>query len=301
MGILVTGGAGFIGGHTLRLLQNEYPNVHIRCLDNLSTGSRDNIPEGVEFIHGDVSDLDTLNSLVADSQHGVIHLAADSRVLPSLKSPELARKSLESNLNGTLNVITSILKTGTRIPFVYAGSSTAYGDHQSPQGEELLPRVQSPYSAGKLAGELMIRSYVVTFGLWATTLRYFQVYGPGQPSEGSYALVTGIFLKQAKEGKPLTIEGDGSQSRDFVHVLDVARANVAALRIDGKGEPINIGTGKSYTVKNLADMLSPNQVFLPPRKIDLPATKSTTQRAKDLLSWEAAISLEDGMKELLDN
>jgi UDP-glucose 4-epimerase len=145
----------------------------------------------------------------------------------------------------------------------------------------------------------MIRSYVVTFGLWATTLRYFQVYGPGQPSEGSYALVTGIFLKQAKEGKPLTIEGDGSQSRDFVHVLDVARANVAALKIDAKGEPINIGTGKSHTVKNLADMLSPNQVFLPPRKIDLPATQSTIQRAKDLLSWHSTISLEEGMKQLL--
>jgi nucleoside-diphosphate-sugar epimerase len=299
MGILVTGGAGFIGGHTLRNLKHDYPDIQIRCLDNLSTGSRANIPEGVEFIHGDVCDLNTLNDLVADSLDGVIHLAADSRVLPSLKSPELAKKSLESNLNGTLNVITSILNTGKRIPLVYAGSSTAYGDHLSPQGEELLPRVQSPYSAGKLAGELMIRSYVVTFGLWATTLRYFQVYGPGQPSEGSYALVTGIFLKQAKEGKPLTIEGDGSQSRDFVHVVDVARANVAALKIDGKGEPINIGTGKSHTVKNLADLLSPNQVFLPPRRIDLPATQSTTQRAKELLSWESTISLEKGMRELL--
>jgi UDP-glucose 4-epimerase len=301
MGILVTGGAGFIGGHTLRHLREVYPNIPIRCVDNLSTGSRANIPEDVEFIEADVCDLNVLNDLVADSLDGVIHLAADSRVLPSLKSPELARKSLESNLNGTLNLLTSILKTGKRIPFVYAGSSTAYGDHQSPQGEELLPRVQSPYSAGKLAGELMIRSYVVTFGLWATTLRYFQVYGPGQPSEGSYALVTGIFLKQAKEGKPLTIEGDGSQSRDFVHVLDVARANVAALTIDSKGEPINIGTGSSHTVKNLADMLSPNQVFLPPRKIDLPATKSTTNRAKELLSWEASIGLEDGMRKLLNS
>jgi nucleoside-diphosphate-sugar epimerase len=299
MGILVTGGAGFIGGHTLHQLQREYPNVQIRCLDDLSTGSRENIPEGVDFIHGDVSDPSILSELIADSLDGVIHLAADSRVLPSLKSPELAKKSLESNLNGTLNVLTSILKTGKRIPLVYAGSSTAYGDHQSPQGEELLPRVQSPYSAGKLSGELMIRSYVVTFGLWATTLRYFQVYGPGQPSEGSYALVTGIFLKQANEGKPLTIEGDGSQSRDFVHVIDVARANVAALKIDGKGEPINIGTGKSHTVKNLADMLSPNQVFLPARKIDLPATQSTTQRAKDLLSWESSITLENGIKQLL--
>lgn len=301
MAILVTGGAGFIGGHTLRLLQEEYPGMKIRCLDNLSTGYQENIPVGVEFIEGDVCDFDTLNDLVSDSLDGVIHLAADSRVLPSLKSPALARKSLENNLIGTLNVITAILNTGKRIPLVYAGSSTAYGDHPSPQGEELLPRVQSPYSAGKLAGEFMVRSYVVTFGIHATILRYFQVYGPGQPSEGSYALVTGIFLKQAKEGNPLTIEGDGSQSRDFVHVFDVARANVAALAIDGQALPINIGTGTSHTVKRLADFLSSNHVFLPPRKIDLPATQSTTQRARDLLGWEASISLEAGMKALLDS
>ena len=297
----MTGGAGFIGGHTLRQLQKDYPGQKLRCLDNLSTGYQENVPEGVEFIAGDVCDFATVNNLVSDSLGGVIHLAADSRVLPSLKSPELARKSLENNLNGTLNVITAILNTGKKIPFVYAGSSTAYGDHPSPQGEELLPRVQSPYSAGKLAGELMIRSYVVTFGIHATILRYFQVYGPGQPSEGSYALVTGIFLKQAKEGVPLTIEGDGSQSRDFVHVLDVARANVAALGIDSQAHPINIGTGVSHTVKNLADLLSSDQVFLPPRKIDLPATQSTTQMAKDLLGWEASISLEVGMKDLLNS
>ena len=299
MAILVTGGAGFIGGHTLRQLQLEFSGIKIRCLDNLTTGYESNIPKGVEFINGDVCNYKTVNDLVADSQDGIIHLAADSRVLPSLKSPELARKSLENNLIGTLNVLTAILSTGKLIPLVYAGSSTAYGDHPAPQGEELLPRVQSPYSAGKLAGELMIRSYVVTFNVQATVLRYFQVYGPGQPSEGSYALVTGIFLKQANEGKPLTIEGDGSQSRDFVHVLDVARANAAALKIDSEGMPINIGTGVAYSVKSLADMLSSNQTYLPARKIDLPATLSTTKKAKELLGWESSIALEQGMKELL--
>ena len=299
MAILVTGGAGFIGGHTLQELQRTYPGMKIRCLDNLTTGYEANIPDGIEFIQGDVCNFETVDSLVSDSLDGIIHLAADSRVLPSLKSPELARKSLENNLVGTLNVITAILNTGKRIPFVYAGSSTAYGDHPAPQSEDLLPRVQSPYSAGKLAGELMIRSYVVTFNIHATILRYFQVYGPGQPSEGSYALVTGIFLKQANEGKPLTIEGDGSQSRDFVHVFDVARANVAALKIDHQGFPINIGTGVAYSVKSLADMLSKDQIFLPARKIDLPATLSTTKIARDLLGWESSISLEDGMKALL--
>ncbi len=300
MAILVTGGAGFIGGHTLRQLLTEFPGVKIRCLDNLSTGSASNIPAEVEFVNGDVCDLKTVKKLVADSLDGVVHLAADSRVLPSLKSPELARKSLENNLLGTLNVLTSILDTGKKIPLVYAGSSTAYGDHPAPQSEDLLPRIQSPYSAGKLAGEMMIRSYVVTFNIPATVLRYFQVYGPGQPSEGSYALVTGIFLKQANEGKALTIEGDGSQSRDFVHVFDVARANVAALKIDSKGLPINIGTGVAHSVKSLADMLSTNQTFLPARKIDLPATLSTTKMALELLGWESSIDLEQGMKELLN-
>lgn len=299
MALLVTGGAGFIGGHTLRQLQLEFPGVKIRCLDDLSTGSESNIPEGIEFIQGDICNFETINNLVKDSLDGIIHLAADSRVLPSLKSPELARKSLENNLTGTLNLITSILNTREQIPLVYAGSSTAYGDHPAPQGEELLPRVQSPYSAGKLAGELMIRSYVVTFNIHATILRYFQVYGPGQPSEGSYALVTGIFLKQANEGKPLTIEGDGSQSRDFVHVHDVARANVAALKIDSQGFPINIGTGMAHSVKSLADMLSSNQISLPARKIDLPATLSTTKLAQELLGWESTINLEAGMKALL--
>ena len=299
MALLVTGGAGFIGGHTLRQLQLEFPGIKIRCLDDLSTGSESNIPEGIEFIQGDICNFETINNLVKDSLDGIIHLAADSRVLPSLKSPELARKSLEKNLTGTLNLITSILNTKERIPLVYAGSSTAYGDHPAPQGEELLPRVQSPYSAGKLAGELMIRSYVVTFNIHATILRYFQVYGPGQPSEGSYALVTGIFLKQANEGKPLTIEGDGSQSRDFVHVHDVARANVAALKIDSQGFPVNIGTGMAHSVKSLADMLSSNQISLPARKIDLPATLSTTKLARELLGWESTINLEAGMKALL--
>jgi UDP-glucose 4-epimerase len=240
-----------------------------------------------------------VNELVNNSSDGIIHLAADSRVLPSLKSPELAKKSLENNLLGTLNVLTAILNSGKRIPLVYAGSSTAYGDHPVPQSENLLPRVQSPYSSGKLCCELMIRSYVVTFGIHATVLRYFQVYGPGQPSEGSYALVTGIFLKQAKEGIALTIEGDGSQSRDFVHVHDVARANVAALKVDSKGEPINIGTGVSHSVKYLANLLSNKHVHLPPRKVDLPATKATIEKADKLLGWNSSISLDQGIDELL--
>ena len=298
MAILVTGGAGFIGGHTLQALQREFPSTQIICIDNLSTGQEENIPNGVEFVKGDICDYPIVNELVKNSLDGIIHLAADSRVLPSLKSPELAKKSLENNLLGTLNILTAILSTGKRIPLVYAGSSTAYGDHPVPQSENLLPRVQSPYSSGKLCCELMIRSYVVTFGIHATVLRYFQVYGPGQPSEGSYALVTGIFLRQALEGAALTIEGDGSQSRDFVHVHDVARANVAALKVDSNGQPINIGTGVSHSVKDLANLLSSNHVYLPPRRVDLPATQATIEKANYLLGWNSSISLDQGINQM---
>jgi UDP-glucose 4-epimerase len=190
-------------------------------------------------------------------------------------------------------------KIGLWLPFVYAGSSTAYGDHNSPQTENMLPRVQSPYSATKLSGEILIQSFVVTFGAKATVLRYFQVYGPNQPSTGPYALVTGIFLKQAREGSPLTIEGSGQQTRDFVHVRDVARANVMALSINSEGKPINIGTGKSHSIKQLADLISDKQIMVPARKIDLPGTCAVTEKAEKELGWVAKITLEEGIRELL--
>jgi UDP-glucose 4-epimerase len=183
--------------------------------------------------------------------------------------------------------------------FVYAGSSTAYGNRWNPQHENDLPDVQSPYSATKLAGELLVRSFVVTFGIQATVLRYFQVYGPGQPTTGAYALVTGIFLRQFASGEPLTIEGDGNQSRDFIHVTDVARANVLALEVDSQGLPINIGSGQPKSIKWLADFISPNQVHLPPRRIDLAATCANITRAKTCLGWEPTIPVRRGLAEMI--
>lgn len=299
MAFLVTGGAGFIGKHTINELKHVYPDETIICLDNLSTGSLDGLPKGVQFVQGDCNDYQLVRDLVSQSTDGVIHLAADSRVLPSLKSPELARISLQNNLLSTLNVLGAILETNPNVPLVYAGSSTAYGDQPSPQREDVLHSIQSAYSAGKLAGELMIRSFVITFGLKATVYRYFQVYGPGQPSIGNYALVTGIFLRQFKDAEPLTIEGDGKQSRDFVHVADVAKANVKGLKVNSNGKPVNVGTGKSHTIQELADMISENQIYLPPRKIDLPATQADITKLIEILGWRPEITLEQGIADML--
>lgn len=292
---LVTGGMGFIGRHTIARLKQVYPGAQITCLDNLSLSQEADLGDNVLFIKGDVRDQQLVNELI-ETHRGVIHLAADSRVLPSLADPTLVVDSAGSNVIGTANILAAIAKNQLHdYGFVYAGSSTAYGNSPCPQRETDLPSVQSPYSATKLCGEELIRSFVVTFGIKATALRYFQVYGPGQPTTGAYALVTGIFLRQYRAGEPLTIEGDGTQSRDFVHVTDVARANVMALSVNSGGAPINIGSGETHSIKELADVISDKQTHLPPRRIDLKATHADITRAKEILGWEPAVSFHDGI------
>lgn len=294
--ILVTGGMGFIGRHTIAALKGRYPDDKIVCLDNLSLSEYTDL--GVSFIEGDVRSHDLVADLVGGCSRGVIHLAADSRVLPSLNDPSKVVDSTATNVGGTVNVLTAIA-ANPHLKLVYAGSSTAYGRRPVPQRESDLPDVQSPYSATKLAGELLVRSFVVTFDIKATVLRYFQVYGPGQPTTGPYALVTGVFLRQYLAGEPLTIEGDGSQSRDFVHVTDVAAANVAALEADTDGLAINVGTSKVHTVQELANLISQDQTYLPPRRIDLQSTQADVARAHDMLGWAAQVSFTDGIKEIL--
>lgn len=297
---LVTGGMGFIGRHTIAALKAEYPTADIVCLDNLSLSEKVDHGARVEFVNADVRDAGVVADLIAECRSGVIHLAADSRVLPSLEDPAKVIESAETNVLGTANILAAMAKTSPHLNLVYAGSSTAYGNglylrDRPRQNEHDLPAVQSPYSATKLAGEELIRSFVVTFGIKATVLRYFQVYGPGQPTTGAYALVTGIFLRQYFAGEPLTIEGDGAQCRDFIHVHDVARANIIALTKNSEGLPVNIGSGDSHSIKALADMISTNQTHLPPRRIDLKSTHADIGRAKRLLGWHPTIDLCNGI------
>jgi UDP-glucose 4-epimerase len=298
MDYLVTGGMGFIGRHTIAELQKQHPEAKIACLDNLSLSEEADLGINVHFIKDDVRNQDLVDYLVRQAKRGVIHLAADSRVLPSLADPALVVDSAGSNVIGTANLLASIAKSEHKPPLVYAGSSTAYGNTPVPQKESDLPSVQSPYSATKLAAEELIRSFVVSFGIKATVLRYFQVYGPGQPTTGAYALVTGIFLRQLAAGEPLTVEGDGSQTRDFIHVTDVARANVLALEHDSQGQPINIGSGEMKSIKWLADFISPKQVSRPARKVDLKATLADITRAQEMLGWRPKVDIRTGISEM---
>lgn len=298
MDFLVTGGMGFIGKATIRELIRRFPECQITCLDNLSLSDFSDLGNQVRFVQGDIRNFELVAELVSGCQKGIIHLAADSRVLPSLADPSLVLESAQSNVVGTANILVAMTLSKRNLNLVYAGSSTAYGEVPIPHKEDKLPSIQSPYAATKLSGEHLVRSFSLSFGVKATTFRYFQVYGPGQPTEGAYALVTGIFLRQFKEGSPLTIEGDGSQTRDFVHVRDVARANVLGLSYNSLGLPINIGSGIAYSIKELANMISPNQVHLPARRIDLKDTLADVTIAEDVLGWKAEEDLLRGIEEL---
>lgn len=294
--VLVTGGAGFIGSHVVELLLSR--GYAVTVLDNLSLGSREWVPAGAEFLEADILDLDKVRAACA-GKSGILHLAAMSRVLPSLTGgPSTCLHSADQNIRGTLNVLVAAAEAGVK-KVVYSASSTRYGSLSAPHEEGMTPDCQTPYAVSKHCGELYALQFQRMYGLPVVCLRYFQVYGPRQPIMGAYAMVTGIFIDQRVRGQPLTIHGDGSQRRDFVHVHDVAEANVRALESDVSGESINIGTGVSHSIKELADLISHEQVFSQPRQHDMQETRADTEKCKRLLGWSPVLDFREKTLELL--
>ena len=257
--MLVTGGAGFIGSHVCEELLNR--GYQVRVVDNLVTGQKKFLPEdsNLEFIQGDITDYDICDS-VCEGVTAVFHLAAMSKVLPSLANLDMIDYCTTNNVVGTQNILKAA-KMHHVEKLVYSASSTYYGNTLPPHNENMLPACQTPYALTKYIGEQYCSLFDSLYGLDTISLRYFQVCGPRQPTNGQYAVVTGIFLRQKMQGQPLTIHGDGSQKRDFVHVKDVALANIKAYESDAHNLVVNIGTGKSYSIKELADLISPHQVF----------------------------------------
>ena len=290
--LLVTGGAGFIGSHLCDGLLAR--GFDVRVLDNLSYGNRDWIPAAAQFIQGDIRDLDTCRK-AADGVLGVFHLAAMSRSGPS---QELIDLCTASNIVGTQNMLLAARDAGVE-RFIYSGSCTCYGNRPPPHRESDPPDLLNIYGLTKRVGEQYTMLFDKDFGLPSVVLRYFNVYGPRQPQTGAYALVLGIFLNRKAEGKVLEIHGGGGQSRDFVHVRDVVAANIAAYESTVRGEAFNVGSGTSISVKQLADMISPNQVVTEARKGDSIATLADISKIKAVLGWTPKISFEEGLKELL--
>ena len=304
---LVTGGAGFIGSSLCELLLSL--GFRVRILDNLSTGDAAHVPDAAEFVNGDVRDYDAVRDATRGA-HVVFHLAAMSKVEPSLSDPEMVRFCLDVNVMGTENVLRAALAEGkatssTRANapnaprVVYAASSTHYGNQPTPFHESAPERLTSPYAHSKRSGEAVVLLYDALHGVPATSLRLFMVYGHREPRDGAYAVVTGTFLKALERGSALKIEGDGSQFRDFVHVTDVARAFVlAAQSDDARGVALNVGTGEGVSVSEVADIVSPGgaRAFAPARANDLRGTLADTCAAKRVLGFEAKRDFREEMR-----
>jgi nucleoside-diphosphate-sugar epimerase len=302
---LVTGGAGFIGSNLVDRLLEEGNNVIV--IDNLCTGNEENLAaarekypaERLHFIKGDVKDKDVLYS--AGTVDGVFHMAAMSKVLPSLDNIEMVDFCNDENVKGTISVLKYAATMLPREPIkvVYSASSTYYGSQPIPHKEDMLPDCQTPYAASKYCGEVYCKMFSLFRNVPTVRLRYFMVYGEREPCVGQYAIVTGIFAKNRAEGRPLEIHGDGEQTRDFVYVGDVCRACIMAMnRPDLTDETINVGTGEMISIKELANIISPNQVFVAGRKIDLRQTKCDTGKIEEIFGWRPQTRIKDWLLKL---
>ncbi len=285
--ILVTGGAGFIGSNLVDALIQKGHEVLI--IDNLSTGKRENINSRAEFVLVDLRDFDLIKDLFKGVDY-VFHEAALPRIPLSIEKPQ---ESNDINIKATLNVLVAARDAGVK-RLIYAASSSALGSNNKlPMREDSECHPLNPYSLQKYVGELYCKIFFDIYGLPTVALRYFNVYGPRQPREGSYVPVIGIFLTQKKKGEKLTITGDGKQTRDFTHVFDVVRANILAMESNkvGRGEVINIGGGKNHSVNEIAEMVGGEVIHIPARPGEMRDTLADITKAKELLGWSPEITL----------
>ncbi len=304
--VVVTGGAGFIGSHLTDALVARGCEVHV--IDSLSGGKKEHVNPKARFHKKDIRNLADIQPIIKGATF-VFHLAALPRVQYSIEHPS---ETHDVNVTGTLNVLLASKEAGVK-RVVYSASSSAYGDQPArtigsirsggktlPLRENMAPLPKSPYGLQKYIGEQYCRVWSAVFGLETVSLRYFNVYGPRMNPDGAYALAIGKFLKQRKEGKPLTIWGDGTQTRDFTHVSDVVRANLLAAesRKVGKGEAINIGAGRNFSVNELAKLIGGKVAHIAPR-LEPHDTLADNSLAKKLLGWTPQVKLEDGIKELM--
>jgi UDP-glucose 4-epimerase len=298
-GVAVLGGAGFIGSNLVDELIEQGHEVTV--LDNFSEGKVENLRKNptnpkvyhphLEVLRGDIRDFDVVRRVV-DHKEWVFHLAAMSRIQPSISDPVF---TMHQNIIGTVNVLEACRQAGVK-RVVYSASSSAYGNKNTPPlSENMKTDCLNPYSLSKKVGEELVDLYSNLYGLSGVSLRYFNVYGPRHQEEGSYATVIAIFMKQKKYGRKLTVVGDGEQRRDFTFVSDIVRANIlAAMNRDVSGV-INIGTGKNYSINEIASKIGGEIEFIPPRPAEARVTLADSSKAYELLGWKPLISLDQGL------
>ncbi len=294
---LVTGGAGFIGSHLVDRLISL--NHHVRVIDNLSSGKRENLPSGAEFLEGDIRDPAAVERAFQGAA-GCFHLAAIASVQRSIEAP---RDTSDVNLLGTATIFEAACRAG--VPVVYASSAATYGANENvPLPETALPQPLSPYASDKLSNEFQARALGASRHLPSFGLRFFNVYGPRQDPHSPYSGVVSIFLQRAVDGQDLVIYGDGGQSRDFIHVSDVTRFLVAAMeKADVSAPVVNVCTGKGTSVADLARILVERHGskirYEPGRPGDIRTSLGSPDLALRTLGIAAEIPFREGLQTIL--
>lgn len=291
---VVTGGAGFIGSHLVDALVEKDNEVYV--VDTFVGGRyEDRIHSRATYHEVDIRETKRLQRILERSE-AVFHTAALPRVQYSVDHPV---ETTEVNATGTVSVLAAASQANVR-RVVSSSSSSVYGTQESlPLAESLPANPGNPYGLQKYVGELYMKMWSKIYNIETVSLRYFNVYGPRLDPHGSYALAVGAFLLARKEGRPLTIYGDGTVTRDYTHVSDVVRANLSAVDSVkvGRGEVINVGTGKRSTIQALAELIGGEIQYGPPR-VEAHDSEADNRLAKELLGWKPQVSLEEGITEL---
>ena len=301
---LVTGGAGFIGSHMVDLLvRNDF---QVSVIDNLANGRLENIEHhknnpNVSFNNIDISDYANstkLNELCTDVDY-VFHYAALADIVPSINNPVKYHKA---NVDGTINILQAAKSSKNLKKFVYAASSSCYGipkSYPTPEDEKIAP--EYPYALTKYLGEEYVMNWGKIYDMPVLSMRFFNVYGIRHRTSGTYGAVFGVFLAQLLNNKPLTIVGDGEQTRDFTYVTDIVDACYSAAISDSTNEIFNVGSDNTYSINYLVELLGGEKTHIPKRPGEPDCTYADISKIKSLLAWEPKVSFEDGVKIMLDN
>jgi UDP-glucose 4-epimerase len=297
---VVTGGAGFIGSHLVERLLADGSRVTV--IDNFSTGRPENLEHlksnaDLRLVQADICDNAKISPLFK-SADWVFHLAALADIVPSIERPT---DYFNANVVGTQSVLEAARAAGVK-RFVYAASSSCYGIPDKYPTPETAPiRPQYPYALTKRLGEELALHWGQVYGMPVVSTRFFNVYGPRSRTSGTYGAVFGVFLAQKLAGKPFTVVGDGKQTRDFTYASDVADALIAAASSSASGEIFNVGSGNTYSVNRLVELLGGPVTYIPKRPGEPDCTFADIAKIKKTLGWEPKISFEDGVKKMLEH
>ena len=296
---VVTGGAGFIGSNLVDHLVRIDHKVIV--LDNFASGKKANLAhhkkKDVKIIRVDISKSKNLDKYFKKVDY-VFHLAGLAEIIPSIKNP---KKYFNTNVLGTLKVVEAAKRAGVK-KLIYAASSSCYGSPKNlPTSEKEKIDIKHPYGLTKFLGEQLVLKYATNFNMPNISFRFFNVYGPRLNMSGQYSAVFGNFLKQKKNNKPLTIVGDGKQTRDFIHVDDLTNAFIKVAKSRLVNKIYNLGSGKEISINKIANLFGGKKTFIPKRPREPKRSLANISKIKKDINWKPTITIQEGIKRLLKN